>query len=207
MNSAAAHPGLTKTNLLSGASYGRDRPTLQARLTQLTWRLLPFMWLDVDEGIKPSAQCRRITECRGREILRSARLLRNRWRGSHIRRRPAPRSQRCRQTAAVAALRKTDRRPLSRLTRSCLMAADRRGVKRMAFVGRSDVRRSRRPTASGGTAGAAARAVIRRGSAVPRCASRRVGGRGGPQARAADRRGHGDGAKNPWISDFVPSRG
>jgi len=52
--SNAAHPGLSKTNLLTGASYGRDKPTLQARLTQLTWRLLPFMWLDVDEGIKPT---------------------------------------------------------------------------------------------------------------------------------------------------------
>jgi NAD(P)-dependent dehydrogenase (short-subunit alcohol dehydrogenase family) len=52
--SNAAHPGLTKTNLLSGASYGRDKPTLQARLTQLTWRLLPFMWLEIDEGIKPT---------------------------------------------------------------------------------------------------------------------------------------------------------
>lgn len=52
--SNAAHPGLSKTNLLSGASYGRDKPTLQARLTQLTWRLLPFMWLEIDEGIKPS---------------------------------------------------------------------------------------------------------------------------------------------------------
>jgi NAD(P)-dependent dehydrogenase (short-subunit alcohol dehydrogenase family) len=52
--SNAAHPGLSKTNLLSGASYGRDKPTLQARLTQLTWRLLPFMWLEVDEGIKPT---------------------------------------------------------------------------------------------------------------------------------------------------------
>jgi NAD(P)-dependent dehydrogenase (short-subunit alcohol dehydrogenase family) len=52
--SNAAHPGLSKTNLLSGASYGRDKPTLQARLTQLTWRLLPFMWLDIDEGIKPT---------------------------------------------------------------------------------------------------------------------------------------------------------
>jgi NAD(P)-dependent dehydrogenase (short-subunit alcohol dehydrogenase family) len=52
--SNAAHPGLSKTNLLSGASYGRDKPTLQARLTRLTWRLLPFMWLDVEEGIKPS---------------------------------------------------------------------------------------------------------------------------------------------------------
>jgi NAD(P)-dependent dehydrogenase (short-subunit alcohol dehydrogenase family) len=52
--SNAAHPGLTKTNLLSGASYGREKPTLQARLTQLTWRLLPFMWLEIDEGIKPT---------------------------------------------------------------------------------------------------------------------------------------------------------
>ncbi|MGE2720334.1 SDR family oxidoreductase [Mycolicibacterium celeriflavum] len=52
--SNAAHPGLTKTNLLSGASYGRDKPTLNARITRATWRLLPFMWLDVDEGIKPT---------------------------------------------------------------------------------------------------------------------------------------------------------
>jgi NAD(P)-dependent dehydrogenase (short-subunit alcohol dehydrogenase family) len=52
--SNAAHPGLSKTSLLSGASYGRDSPTLQARFTQLTWRLLPFMWLDVEEGIKPT---------------------------------------------------------------------------------------------------------------------------------------------------------
>jgi NAD(P)-dependent dehydrogenase (short-subunit alcohol dehydrogenase family) len=52
--SNAAHPGLSKTNLLSGASYGRVKPTLQARFTQLTWRLLPFMWLEVDEGIKPT---------------------------------------------------------------------------------------------------------------------------------------------------------
>jgi NAD(P)-dependent dehydrogenase (short-subunit alcohol dehydrogenase family) len=51
--SNAAHPGWSKTNLLSGASYGRDKPTLQARVTRLTWRLLPFMWHDVDEGIKP----------------------------------------------------------------------------------------------------------------------------------------------------------
>ncbi|OBG83869.1 short-chain dehydrogenase [Mycobacterium sp. E136] len=52
--SNAAHPGLSKTNLLSGASYGRDKPTLNARITRATWRLLPFMWLDVDEGIKPT---------------------------------------------------------------------------------------------------------------------------------------------------------
>jgi len=54
LTSNAAHPGLSKTNLLSGASYGRDKPTLQARLTRLTWRLLPFLWLEIDEGIKPT---------------------------------------------------------------------------------------------------------------------------------------------------------
>lgn len=52
--SNAAHPGLTKTNLLSGASYGRATPTVQARFARLTWRVLPFMWLEVDEGIKPA---------------------------------------------------------------------------------------------------------------------------------------------------------
>jgi len=54
VTSNAAHPGLSKTNLLSGASYGLEKPTLSSRLTQATWRLLPFMWLDVDEGIKPT---------------------------------------------------------------------------------------------------------------------------------------------------------
>jgi len=63
--SNAAHPGLSKTNLLSGASYGRDKPTLQARLTQLTWRLLPFMWLDVDEGIKPTLYAAVSPDARG----------------------------------------------------------------------------------------------------------------------------------------------
>ena len=52
--SNAAHPGLAKTGLLSGASYGRAKPTLANRLTTWTWRLLPFMWLDVDEAIKPT---------------------------------------------------------------------------------------------------------------------------------------------------------
>lgn len=54
VTSNAAHPGLSKTNLLSGASYGLEKPRLTARLTQWTWHLLPFMWLEVDEGIKPA---------------------------------------------------------------------------------------------------------------------------------------------------------
>jgi len=52
--SNAAHPGLSKTNLLSGASYAAGRPTLPARLARLSWRFLPFMWLEGDEGIKPT---------------------------------------------------------------------------------------------------------------------------------------------------------
>ncbi|MCV7332807.1 SDR family oxidoreductase [Mycobacterium cookii] len=52
--SNAAHPGLSKTNLLSGESFIRGRPTLGARLARLSWRLVPFMWLDIDEGIKPT---------------------------------------------------------------------------------------------------------------------------------------------------------
>jgi len=67
VTSNAAHPGLTKTNLLSGASYGRDKPTLKARLTQLTWWLLPFMWLDVDKGIKPTLYAAVSPEARGGE--------------------------------------------------------------------------------------------------------------------------------------------
>jgi NAD(P)-dependent dehydrogenase (short-subunit alcohol dehydrogenase family) len=63
--SNAAHPGLSKTNLLSGVSYGRDKPTLQARLTQLTWRLLPFMWLEIDEGIKPTLYAAASPEAQG----------------------------------------------------------------------------------------------------------------------------------------------
>jgi NAD(P)-dependent dehydrogenase (short-subunit alcohol dehydrogenase family) len=63
--SNAAHPGLTKTNLLSGASYGRDKPTLRARLTRLTWRLLPFMWLEIDEGIKPALYAAVSPDARG----------------------------------------------------------------------------------------------------------------------------------------------
>ncbi len=65
--SNAAHPGLAKTNLLSGASYGLARPTLQARFTRLTWRLLPFMWLDVDEGIKPTLYAAVSPDARGGE--------------------------------------------------------------------------------------------------------------------------------------------
>ncbi len=63
--SNAAHPGLSKTNLLSGESYGGRAPTLPARLARLSWRLLPFMWLDVDEGIKPTLYAAVSPDARG----------------------------------------------------------------------------------------------------------------------------------------------
>ena len=79
--SNAAHPGLSKTNLLSGASYGAGEPTLSARLARLSWSLLPFMWLDVDEGHQADALCRRVAGRTGRLVLLPARFLRDhRWR-------------------------------------------------------------------------------------------------------------------------------
>jgi NAD(P)-dependent dehydrogenase (short-subunit alcohol dehydrogenase family) len=63
--SNAAHPGLSKTNLLSGASYAAGRPTVSARLARWSWRFLPFMWLEVDEGIKPTLYAAVSPEARG----------------------------------------------------------------------------------------------------------------------------------------------
>ncbi|GAA2782399.1 hypothetical protein GCM10010533_20800 [Mycolicibacterium pallens] len=54
LTSNAAHPGLCKTNLqISGPSHGRAKPTALARFYQFSWRYLPFMWQEVDEGIIP----------------------------------------------------------------------------------------------------------------------------------------------------------
>lgn len=53
--SNAAHPGLTKTNLqLSGPSHGREKPSAMARFYKFSWRFMPFMWQEVDEGILPA---------------------------------------------------------------------------------------------------------------------------------------------------------
>ena len=53
--SNAAHPGLTKTNLqISGPSHGRSKPSTMERLYKLSWRLTPFLWQEIDEGILPA---------------------------------------------------------------------------------------------------------------------------------------------------------
>ncbi|MGH3578318.1 MAG: SDR family oxidoreductase, partial [Mycobacterium sp.] len=53
--SNAAHPGLTKTNLqISGPSHGRARPSLMEQLYKISWRLTPFLWQEIDEGILPA---------------------------------------------------------------------------------------------------------------------------------------------------------
>jgi NAD(P)-dependent dehydrogenase (short-subunit alcohol dehydrogenase family) len=53
--SGAAHPGLTKTNLqISGPSHGRSKPSTMERLYRLSWRLTPFLWQEIDEGILPA---------------------------------------------------------------------------------------------------------------------------------------------------------
>ena len=83
--SNAAHPGLSKTNLLSGASYAAGRPTLQARLARLSWRFLPFIWLDVDEGIKPTLYAAVSPDAKGGAYYGPRGFLRNRRRWSHFR--------------------------------------------------------------------------------------------------------------------------
>jgi NAD(P)-dependent dehydrogenase (short-subunit alcohol dehydrogenase family) len=53
--SDAAHPGLTKTNLqISGPSHGRSKPSTMEQLYKLSWRLAPFLWQEIDEGILPA---------------------------------------------------------------------------------------------------------------------------------------------------------
>jgi NAD(P)-dependent dehydrogenase (short-subunit alcohol dehydrogenase family) len=55
VTSTAAHPGLTKTNLqISGPSHGRNNPSGMERFYKFSWRFLPFMWQEVDEGILPA---------------------------------------------------------------------------------------------------------------------------------------------------------
>jgi NAD(P)-dependent dehydrogenase (short-subunit alcohol dehydrogenase family) len=53
--STAAHPGLTKTNLqISGPSHGRSKPSTMEQLYKLSWRLTPFLWQEIDNGILPA---------------------------------------------------------------------------------------------------------------------------------------------------------
>ncbi|QLL05615.1 SDR family oxidoreductase [Mycobacterium vicinigordonae] len=55
IDSNAAHPGLTKTNLqISGPSHGREEPTLMQRFYTASWRVTPFFWQEIDEGILPA---------------------------------------------------------------------------------------------------------------------------------------------------------
>ena len=64
--SAAAHPGLTKTNLqISGPSHGRAKPSSMERLYTLSWRLAPFLWQEIDEGILPALYAATSAEAQG----------------------------------------------------------------------------------------------------------------------------------------------
>jgi NAD(P)-dependent dehydrogenase (short-subunit alcohol dehydrogenase family) len=55
VQSNAAHPGLTKTNLgVSGPPHGGVKPSMNDRFVKLSWRFMPFMWQEVDEGILPA---------------------------------------------------------------------------------------------------------------------------------------------------------
>ena len=64
--SNAAHPGLTKTNLqLSGPSHGQEQPTALERFYRSSWRLMPFVWQDVDDGILPALYAATNPEAQG----------------------------------------------------------------------------------------------------------------------------------------------
>jgi NAD(P)-dependent dehydrogenase (short-subunit alcohol dehydrogenase family) len=64
--SIAAHPGLTKTNLqISGPSHGRATPSMMERLYTLSWRLAPFLWQEIDEGILPALYAATSPEAEG----------------------------------------------------------------------------------------------------------------------------------------------
>jgi NAD(P)-dependent dehydrogenase (short-subunit alcohol dehydrogenase family) len=55
VESNAAHPGLTKTNLqISGPSHGRETPSTMERFYKFSWRFMPFMWQEIEEGILPA---------------------------------------------------------------------------------------------------------------------------------------------------------
>jgi NAD(P)-dependent dehydrogenase (short-subunit alcohol dehydrogenase family) len=51
--SNAAHPGMSKPDpQFSG--QGQIKPSMNERFMQLSQRLMPFMWQEIDEGIKPA---------------------------------------------------------------------------------------------------------------------------------------------------------
>jgi NAD(P)-dependent dehydrogenase (short-subunit alcohol dehydrogenase family) len=66
VRSNAAHPGLTKTNLqISGPSHGRASPSTTERFYRFTWRFMPFLWQQIDEGILPALYAAASPEARG----------------------------------------------------------------------------------------------------------------------------------------------
>jgi NAD(P)-dependent dehydrogenase (short-subunit alcohol dehydrogenase family) len=66
VTSTAAHPGLTKTNLqISGPSHGRAKPSTMERFYKFSWRFMPFMWQEVDEGILPALYAATSPEAKG----------------------------------------------------------------------------------------------------------------------------------------------
>jgi NAD(P)-dependent dehydrogenase (short-subunit alcohol dehydrogenase family) len=53
--SNAAHPGITKTNLqVTGPSHGRQTPAIMERIYRMSWRVTPFLWQKIDDGILPA---------------------------------------------------------------------------------------------------------------------------------------------------------
>lgn len=53
MMSNAAHPGMSKPDPQFGGQ-GRRKPSMNERFMKLSQSLMPFMWQEIDEGIKPT---------------------------------------------------------------------------------------------------------------------------------------------------------
>ena len=178
--SNAAHPGLSKTNLLSGASYAAGRPTLQARLTRLTWRLLPFIWLDVDEGIKPTLYAAVSPDAKGGDYYGPRGFYETV--GGGVTFAHTPRLVRS----------EVDNDRLWRLSEELTGLSPIRSEVAMAFVGRTDVKDP------GARRHQWDRLALRRERLYVEDAQfrdtrpDRGGRRGGAQARFAHRRGHGN---------------
>ncbi|OOK72048.1 hypothetical protein BZL30_5664 [Mycobacterium kansasii] len=79
---------MTKTNLqISGPSHGREKPALMQRLYQASWRLTPFFWQEIDEGILPALYAAATPQAEGGAfygpgLLRGSRRRRHRGQGA-----------------------------------------------------------------------------------------------------------------------------
>ena len=107
--SSAAHPGLSKTNLLSGASYGAGKPDNGGPSGPHVVASAAVHVAGCRRRHQANAVCRRIAGRNGWFVLRPARLLRNHPGRGHFRSHARGGAQPRRRRPGLAALRTTHR--------------------------------------------------------------------------------------------------